>query len=112
MPALRIQWLRARARKARWSEEVELLQEEMSRVLMFLDWHARWWMEQENRREEGVDAHLREGLSAYAHRQASIRLKMKDSFVNMWDSVGTWIKAGEISDSQDEDMEVDEDQAL
>lgn len=112
MLALRIQWLRARARKARWSEEVELLQEEMGRVLRFLDWHARWWVEQENRREEGVDAYLREGLSAYAHRQASIRIKMKDNFVNLWDSVGTWVKAGEISDSQDEDhqMEVDEDE--
>ncbi|KAM6489836.1 hypothetical protein JOM56_014648 [Amanita muscaria] len=101
--ALRIQWCRARARKMRWSEEVELLQEEMSRVLRFLDWHAQWWIKQEKGREEGVDTRLQEGLSAYARRQASIRIRMKANFMNLWNSVDSWVKAGEVLNARDED---------
>lgn len=26
-----------------WKEEIELLEEEMHRVLQFLQWHALWW---------------------------------------------------------------------
>ncbi|OJA20624.1 hypothetical protein AZE42_14183 [Rhizopogon vesiculosus] len=28
---------------SRWSEEVELLLEEMQRVIEFLKWQAEWW---------------------------------------------------------------------
>ena len=96
----------------RWGEEVELLQEEMGRVLRFLDWHARWWVRQEKERTESLDARLQEGLSAYAHRQASIRIKMKESFANLWNSVNSWVKAGKVPDTQDGDhlKEVDEDE--
>ena len=83
------------------------MQEEMGRVLRFLDWHARWWIEQENGRGEGVDACLREGLSAYAHRQASIRIKLKDNFANLWDSVGTWVAEGEVSDPRNGDHSIE-----
>ncbi|KAF8069134.1 hypothetical protein FPV67DRAFT_1415501 [Lyophyllum atratum] len=43
---LRIEWCRTRARAMRWAEEVELVQEEMRRVLAFLSWKAGWWLEQ------------------------------------------------------------------
>ncbi|KAG2750254.1 hypothetical protein P692DRAFT_20421062 [Suillus brevipes Sb2] len=39
--SLRIEWCRAQS--MRWAEEVELLHEEMRRVLQFLRWHAAWW---------------------------------------------------------------------
>jgi hypothetical protein len=87
----------------RWAEEVELLEEEMSRVLRFLDWHARWWVKKEKGRGEGVDARLQEGLSAYARRQASIRIRMKDKFANLWDSVDSWVKEGEVSNAREEE---------
>ncbi|KAG2147802.1 uncharacterized protein EDB93DRAFT_1250523 [Suillus bovinus] len=38
-----IEWCKARARAARWSEEVELLAKEMQRVLAFLEWQGHWW---------------------------------------------------------------------
>ncbi|KAJ7196058.1 hypothetical protein GGX14DRAFT_575148 [Mycena pura] len=43
--ALRIEWARTRAKAHRWSEEVDLLEEEMRRIRAFLTWHSKWWME-------------------------------------------------------------------
>ncbi|KAG0691527.1 hypothetical protein DFH29DRAFT_1010861 [Suillus ampliporus] len=37
---VRIEWCKSRARALRWSEEVELLREEMRRVLQFFAWQA------------------------------------------------------------------------
>ncbi|KAF8183464.1 hypothetical protein K438DRAFT_1974947 [Mycena galopus ATCC 62051] len=42
--ALRIEWARARTRAWRWTEQVDLVEEEMRRVLQFLDWKAEWWL--------------------------------------------------------------------
>src|SRR4051794_22222389 len=41
--ALRIEWMKSRARAARWSEEVLLVVEEMCQVMQFLKWKAEWW---------------------------------------------------------------------
>ncbi|KIK33973.1 hypothetical protein CY34DRAFT_98753 [Suillus luteus UH-Slu-Lm8-n1] len=62
---VRIEWCKSRARALRWSEEVELLKEEMRRVLQFFAWQAAWWEEQGNRRVGECTAHI-EGLQAYA----------------------------------------------
>jgi hypothetical protein len=43
--ALRIEWCRSRARAMRYAEEVEVLLEEMHRVLAFLKWDGNWWRE-------------------------------------------------------------------
>ncbi|KAJ7724030.1 hypothetical protein B0H16DRAFT_1333756 [Mycena metata] len=43
--AVRVEWSKAKACKERWEEEVELLREEMKRVLCFLRWCAIWWEE-------------------------------------------------------------------
>ncbi|KAF9023539.1 hypothetical protein BDZ89DRAFT_955587, partial [Hymenopellis radicata] len=40
--ALRIEWCKARARKLRWQEEVELLLEEMRRIIEFHRWKGSW----------------------------------------------------------------------
>ena len=84
----------------RWSEEVELLLEEMRRVKQFLEWHARWWKGRTNRRE-GIERGLEEGLSAYVHRQASIRLALKENFEELWRSVDMWVATGEVPKEQD-----------
>ncbi|KAJ7699783.1 hypothetical protein B0H14DRAFT_3100193 [Mycena olivaceomarginata] len=41
--ALRIEWAKTRARAWRWTEEVDLVEEEMRRVLAFLNWKANHW---------------------------------------------------------------------
>jgi hypothetical protein len=41
--ALMTEWARARARAARWSEELQLLCEEMRRTLAYTSWKATWW---------------------------------------------------------------------
>ncbi|KAG2028626.1 hypothetical protein BDR03DRAFT_818726, partial [Suillus americanus] len=40
---VRVEWCKSRARALRWAEEVDLLQEEMRRVLQFFNWQANWW---------------------------------------------------------------------
>ncbi|KAG1853790.1 hypothetical protein C8R48DRAFT_610437 [Suillus tomentosus] len=75
---VRIEWCKSRARALRWAEEVELLQEEMRRVLQFLKWQADWW---DSRRDT---VSYSEGLCAYAARQANIRHCMADHFRHLW----------------------------
>jgi hypothetical protein len=69
LAGVRIEWCKARARALRWAEEVELLQEEMCRVLQFFDWQANWWEEQGRLQICQTAAH-NEGLHAYAAQQA------------------------------------------
>jgi hypothetical protein len=83
MQGVRIEWCKSRARALRWSEEVELLKEEMRRVLQFFAWQAAWWEEQGNRRVGECTAHT-EGLQAYAVRQANLRYRLGDHFRILW----------------------------
>ncbi|KAG2137460.1 hypothetical protein DEU56DRAFT_945875 [Suillus clintonianus] len=70
--AMRVEWCKARARANRWAEEVELVQEEMRRVLAFFEWNA---------------AMEHEGAVAYALRQAKIRRSMRNDCLFLWDVV-------------------------
>ncbi|KAH7917830.1 hypothetical protein BV22DRAFT_1108497 [Leucogyrophana mollusca] len=81
--AIRLEWCKARARAMRWTEEVELLFEEKRRVLQFMDWQSRWWLE----RAGSVvveESTLAEGLQAYAQRQAALRRSLGDYFAHVW----------------------------
>jgi hypothetical protein len=81
--AVRIEWAKARARYLRWSEEVQLLKEEMRRVRKTLEWEARQW---EGRTEPWTaDAAAAEGIMAYAMRQAQVRRDLLCHFTRMWD---------------------------
>ncbi|KAJ6595379.1 hypothetical protein B0H10DRAFT_2232872 [Mycena sp. CBHHK59/15] len=77
--ALRIEWAKARVRSLRWSEEVDLLEEEMRRIQQFVAWRAGWWKEQIGRREL-FDGAQREGETAYALRQSAFQTALCDSF--------------------------------
>ncbi|KAJ8593477.1 hypothetical protein M405DRAFT_705554, partial [Rhizopogon salebrosus TDB-379] len=80
---VRVEWCKARARAMRWSEEVELLQEEMRRVLQFFSWQATWWDNQKERRfVEFTEEH--DGLRAYAARQGSLRRDFHRNFSRLW----------------------------
>ncbi|KAF7982376.1 hypothetical protein HWV62_29126 [Athelia sp. TMB] len=82
--SVRREYLKARARKHRWVEEVTLLTEEMQHVLRFLTWRSHWWMEQESE-WDGLNADVADGLRAYARRQAESYTRILEHFRTQWD---------------------------
>ncbi|KAJ7250007.1 hypothetical protein C8J57DRAFT_1521603, partial [Mycena rebaudengoi] len=70
--ALRIEWAKARARCMRWREEVDLLEEEMRRVVQFSMWRSEWWKDQVGQKGLDKGAQL-EGETAYALRQSAFQ---------------------------------------
>ncbi|RDX44783.1 hypothetical protein OH76DRAFT_1538039 [Lentinus brumalis] len=87
---LRVEWCKARARAHRWTEEVQLLQEEMRRTIAYHEWAAEWWTGRVDQ------VHLnrpeyREGANAYARRQASLRESLRDFCVKTWRDVQMWV---------------------
>ncbi|KAJ7431195.1 hypothetical protein B0H11DRAFT_2262218 [Mycena galericulata] len=70
--SLRVEWSRAKARRSRWVEEVELLREEMRRVLRYLEWQAAFWEDRIRITEarDDVAVPMRQGMAAYAAKQA------------------------------------------
>lgn len=80
---LRAEWARSRARVRRATEEAMLLREEMRRALAFLKWKASWW---DNRQDIRSDAptEMREGLCAYASRQANLQRALAAFFKELW----------------------------
>lgn len=77
--------MKSKARADRWHEEVQLLKEEMRRVLAFLEWKAAWWAE-EGGRDLGVRPDIADGVRAYAAKQASINHALARSFKIHWES--------------------------
>lgn len=84
MTAVRVEWVKARARKQRWVEEVALLKEEMRRVRRYLQWAASEW-ESRAKGWIGLMPDIEAGLIAYAHRQAHWRRGLLNSFVAKWE---------------------------
>jgi hypothetical protein len=80
---LRTEWAKSRARLHRWDEEVELTLEEMRRVLCYMDWRALHWRSLISERQV-LDATIREGLMAYAAKQAAIAQAMAHNFSQKW----------------------------
>ncbi|KAJ7818926.1 hypothetical protein B0H13DRAFT_2132258 [Mycena leptocephala] len=91
--AVRIEWAKARARRMRWREEVDLLEEEMRRVLQFLRWRSDWWMDQVGRRGLAEGAQL-EGETAYAVRQAGVQMKLHSLFTRDWEGLPALVEKG------------------
>jgi hypothetical protein len=82
---LRSEWAKSRARAARATEEVNLLREEMRRVLMFLPWKADWWMQRAASRSVS-DLSLSEGLQAYSMQQSYVQTLLAINFRYTWKS--------------------------
>jgi hypothetical protein len=80
---LRIEWLKCRARAARWKEEIQLIDEEMRRALDFCSWKVKWWEQQVHRRVTSL-SHLQEGLVAYATENAAAERHRLMSWSNAW----------------------------
>ncbi|KAJ7099168.1 hypothetical protein C8R44DRAFT_747853 [Mycena epipterygia] len=93
--ALRIEWAKTRARAWRWTEEVDLVEEEMRRVLLFLDWKAAWWLTLIDECPVVVeDETMREGFKAYALRQSRMQRSLKSRFEGNWKDVAQYIELG------------------
>ncbi|KAN0105342.1 hypothetical protein V8E52_011131 [Russula decolorans] len=97
--SLRCEWVKSKARADRWNEEVQLVKEEMRRVLAFLEWKAVWWTE-EGGGKLGVTPDIADGIRAYAAKQASINRKLAQSFEMHW-------KSGVKTQDRDRDREQD-----
>ncbi|KAG6836139.1 hypothetical protein H0H93_011016 [Arthromyces matolae] len=82
----KIEWARARARSMRWSEEVELLQEEMRRIRQFLSWESDLWISRTTT-ASNEDPTVVEGMNAYAQSQGHLRRKLVERFEDMWREV-------------------------
>ncbi|KAG1823901.1 uncharacterized protein BJ212DRAFT_1444809 [Suillus subaureus] len=82
-PDMRIEWCKARACAMQWKEELELLQEEMRRILAFFDWQAMFWDEHADQNLPGSLTE-REGHIAYARHQAALRRALSDMCHSSW----------------------------
>ncbi|TFK59627.1 hypothetical protein BDN72DRAFT_780475, partial [Pluteus cervinus] len=91
-PDLRVEWSKSHARAKRWQEEVLLLQEEMRRVLMFLENEGQTWKSRAEFSKQEVDELTKEGLSAYAHPQSKLRQELKTHFEEMWKDVDEFVR--------------------
>ncbi|KAJ7873906.1 hypothetical protein B0H14DRAFT_2343923 [Mycena olivaceomarginata] len=80
--SLRVDWSRAKARKTRWDEEVELLREEMRRVLRYLEWDKSRWekLRQDAAGRTDIAMDFRGGLEAYAAKQAALHAELYSLF--------------------------------
>ncbi|KAH8108919.1 hypothetical protein DFH11DRAFT_1516183, partial [Phellopilus nigrolimitatus] len=82
---MRCEWARSQARAERWEEEKILLVEEMRRTLTYSDWKATWWRGQAALRDnEHLRADIRDGLRAYAQKQAVMWEQLAVSFATRW----------------------------
>jgi hypothetical protein len=81
---LRVEWTTSFARLERWHEEVELLQEEMRRVVVFLEWKSQDWLSKAEAREGKVTLSVQHGLNAYAKKQAAVYRNLATSFTKLW----------------------------
>lgn len=84
-----MEWLKSRARVARWSEELLLLEEEMHCVEVSLSHKADEW---EAKREGlgSVTPEIAEGVTAYADKQAAILRCLAVSFAMLWGKGGEY----------------------
>ena len=80
---LRVEWSKSQARKMRWEEEVQIIQEEMRRTIVYYEWKQQWWLEQILRPTTG-DNTIQHGITAYSQKQAHYCKCMAESFARAW----------------------------
>ena len=81
---VRHEWMTCKARADRWREESELLQEEMRRVIGFLEWKSRSWGERVGSRLGSIAADIQHGIDCYARKQANTHHELAVSLANQW----------------------------
>jgi hypothetical protein len=83
---MRVEWAQCVARADRWEEEQTLLQEEMRRVVEFLEWRSGDWLTKVDLRTDTITPAVRSGLSAYARKQGTIFHRIAVRFCRLWRS--------------------------
>ena len=73
---MRAEWARTKAHAERWEEEVELLVEEMHRVVAYFEWAGGYWAGLKDRRATGTSTvpfptDVADGIQAYASKRAA-----------------------------------------
>ncbi|KAJ7750769.1 hypothetical protein B0H14DRAFT_3513347 [Mycena olivaceomarginata] len=114
--SVRVEWSKAYARVKRWREETRLLQEEMARCLLTLEWQAARWDERAvsthyNGRIQYSAAHL-QGAMALAARQAAVWRRLARRFRRCWWRLSDRVappQMGDSGQSSAEDVDGDED---
>ena len=90
-PGIRVEWAKSRARALRFTEEVQLLFEEMTCTLRhFEDKSAQWklWGETGAWPEDKVvSSEWVEGHQAYAERQSAMYLDLRRHCADLWQDV-------------------------
>lgn len=76
----------------RFTEEVQLIQEEMNRVLQYFTWQVNFWVAKAIPRSIETTEDHQEGLSAYALRQAEIRRRLHDHFSDLWQGIPDFVR--------------------
>ncbi|KAF5340049.1 hypothetical protein D9611_012394 [Ephemerocybe angulata] len=92
---IKVEWAKSRARACRYSEEINIVKEEMNRTSRFILWKQKEWTKlgvakQEHAKANGLPAipdEYVEGLRAYASRQASMWHGLQRRFEHGWQSV-------------------------
>jgi hypothetical protein len=97
-----VEWLKCRARAARWKEEIQLIEEEMRRALTFCSWKVKWWEQQAHRRT-AVSPHLQEGILAYATENAAMERRRFMLWSDAWAPVRQ--RAAQVLESYLKDRE-------
>ncbi|PPQ86895.1 hypothetical protein CVT26_007830 [Gymnopilus dilepis] len=82
---VRVEWCQSRARSLRFSEEVDLLTEEMARVLRFFEWMTKNWLQKaDTMLSKDFPKPLAEAYTAYAKRQAAMYTSLGARFKGLW----------------------------
>ncbi|KAJ7732706.1 hypothetical protein B0H16DRAFT_1732692 [Mycena metata] len=101
--AVRIEWAKVRARSLRWREEVDLLEEEMGRVIRFFFWRAGDWRTQVGRNGHEPGPQL-EGETAYALRQAAVQMELAEECAEDWEALPELIRRGRAGELEADEM--------
>lgn len=80
----RYEWMTCQARADRWKEEEELLQEEMRRVVVYLEWKSQMWSDRVGIRVGLCTPDIQNGINAYAHRQSNTYNEIAVLFSSQW----------------------------
>ena len=81
---IRHEWMTCRARADRWKEESDLLQEEMRRIIAFLEWKSAWWAGKAGSRSGSITSDIQHGVDSYARRQSSVYHQLAVTLSKQW----------------------------
>ena len=68
----------------------------MRRVLEYMSWFADWWSSHAAVPSIADDPYLSEGLTAYATKQADLRLSLRNHFEILWKDVQSWLDVNKV----------------